>query len=489
MFSTPKNQANILIKNAQVYDGYSAHSSVYDVAIINDKIVATGQLSTWDGDEIIDATGLELTPGFIDVHTHDDLEVIRNPKMLNKLSQGVTTVIVGNCGISASPFNLNGTPPDPINLLGQQSEFLYSDFSQYVNAVNNVKPAVNVAALIGHTSLRVEAMDDLNRSANEQELKAMSCKLKIAMQQGAKGLSSGLAYTNAKAAKSDELKILASQITPFKGLYTTHLRTEFNEIIDALDESFQIARKAKVELIISHLKCAGKNNWGRAKEILAHIEQASITQPISFDSYPYSASSSTLDLEQVNNDSDIFISWSTPYPELAGQTLEKIAIFWKIPLLEAAKRLQPAGAVYHCMDEMDVQSILSSTKGMIGSDGLPCDPHPHPRLWGCFPRVLRKYVRELHLFSLNTAIRKMTGLSAKQFKISKRGMIRVGYFADLVLFDSQRITDRADYLNPIETSEGIIKVWVNGKLSYQEEHLSPPPATPLTRAGCFLLHE
>jgi len=479
-------QYDCLILNAEVFDGSGSSSIHQDVAIKNDKIVAIGNLSNAKANMTVDATDLVLAPGFIDVHTHDDLELIRNPQMFSKVSQGVTSVIIGNCGISASPCTLFDVPPDPINLLGKLEEFKFSNLKDYIKVIEEVKPSINVAALVGHTALRAQVMDRLDRAASFDEISSMKKMLRLALQQGAKGLSSGLAYHNANCAPAAEIEALAGELSEFNALYTTHLRTEFNGIIDALDEAFTLGRNANVPVVISHLKCAGKENWGRSREIIEHIEEAQQHQHIACDCYPYNASSSTLDLAQVTADFKIFITWSTNHPEMAGQTLADIAKQWDLTLMDAAKRLQPAGAVYHGIDETDVRNIIKFDTSMIGSDGLPCDPHPHPRLWGTFPRVLGHYSRDNKLLPLEQAIHKMTGLSATEFSLELRGFIREGYYADLVLFDAKTIKDRASFVSPFKTSAGVKKVWVNGQLSYQESVGTNQDAT--LRAGRFLSH-
>lgn len=477
-----------LIINADVFDG-SGHASIkQDVAIKDDKIVAIGNLKGRKAEKTVDASGLSLAPGFIDVHTHDDLELIRNPAMLNKISQGVTSVIIGNCGISGSPYQSSALPRDPINLLGQANEFSFATLQQYIDQFNTVRPSLNVAALVGHTSLRAQVMDDLEKPATEQEILSMLKLFKGALQQGAKGLSTGLAYRNAQMASKTEVETLVSQLKDFEGIYCSHIRDEFDDIINALDEAFLLAKQSDVPLVISHLKCAGKNNWGRANEISQHIEENQKQQKISCDCYPYHASSSTLDLNQVTDDFEIFITWSEPHPDKAKQTLNAIAQQWQVSLLEAAQRLQPAGAVYHGMLEDDVRKFVSLPYSMIGSDGLPCDPHPHPRLWGAFPRVLGRYCRDEQLLELSNAIHKMTGLSATEFKLRHRGFVREGYYADIVVFNADTITDTADFSNPIAVSKGIEHVWVNGQLSYQSAGASSATLSKHIGAGRFLKH-
>ncbi|WP_116139292.1 N-acyl-D-amino-acid deacylase family protein [Trinickia diaoshuihuensis] len=479
MHSHPE-AADTLIYGATLYDGTGKPPVVRDVAIRGEKIAAVGNLSNWIAEEIVEADGRALAPGFIDVHTHDDTYVLRDPQMLPKLSQGVTTVIVGNCGISASPVTLRGDPPDPMNLLGERESFRFPTFGAYVEAVNAARPAVNVAALVGHTALRSNHMDRLDRAATPAEIDAMRAQLAEALEHGALGLSSGLAYASAFCAPTEEVMALAEPLAQAGALYTTHIRSEFDAILDALDEACRIGRHARVPVVVSHLKCAGPRNWGRSIEVLASLERAREAQRIGCDCYPYDRSSTTLDLKQVTGDIEITVTWSTPHPEASGKRLAAIASEWGVTQQEAAARLQPAGAVYHNMSEDDVRRILAHPASMVGSDGLPNDPLPHPRLWGTFPRVLGHYARDVRLMPLEQAVHKMTGLSARRFGLDRRGEIHVGYHADLVLFDPATVRDAATFDNPRQVADGIEAVWVNGVLSYRDR-------TPVgERGGCFV---
>ena len=469
-----------LIRNVRVLDGSGAEAETADVALEAGVVCAVGQLSQYVGRQVIEGDGRVLSPGFIDTHTHDDTNVIREPQMMAKLSQGVTTVIVGNCGISAAPVQLAGPPPDPMNLLGEADAFRYPSFAAYVAAVDAAQPAVNVAALAGHTALRNNHMDRLDRAATPAEIEGMRAQLIEALEHGALGLSSGLAYASARSAPPQEILSLAEPLAAAGAIYATHMRTEAEEILSAMSEAFATGRSCHVPVVISHLKCSGIANWGRSAEILHALETARDEQPVQCDCYPYAASSSTLDLRQVDERIRIVITWSTPHPEVAGQTLEQISQAWGMQQVEAAARLQPAGAIYHNMSEEDVRRILQHPASMIGSDGLPHDPRPHPRLWGTFPRVLGHYCREQGLFSLAQAVHKMTGMPAQRFGLAGRGQIREGCYADLVLFDPETIRDTATFSNPICAAEGIAAVWVNGVLSYKDGDATGQ------RAGRFL---
>jgi N-acyl-D-amino-acid deacylase len=478
-----------IIRHARILDGTGGPEITGDLAIEDGHIAAVGELDSYAARDVIDATGLVLAPGFIDTHTHDDLVAIVQPGMLPKLSQGVTTVIAGNCGISAAPFDrtrigAGAVPPDPMPLLGGYDAFRYPTFRAYVDAIETARPAVNIAAFVGHTTLRGNHMrGDYDRPATAAEIASMREQLAEALDAGALGLSTGLAYAAAFGAPTSEVKALAEGLDTAGARYATHLRSEFADVLEAMDEAFAIGIHAHAPVIVSHLKCAGPANWGRSHQLLDSLDRAAASAgggDVACDCYPYTASSSLLDLKQVTDEIDIFITWSTSHPTAAGRMLKTIADEWQLPLMETAGRLMPAGAVYHNMSEGDVQRILEHPTSMIGSDGLPMDPHPHPRLWGTFPRVLGHYSRDLGLFPLSEAVRKMTSLPAQRFALKNRGVLRSNHHADLVLFNPATIRDTATFDVPIARAHGIESVWVNGVLSYRQGEPTPD------RAGRFL---
>lgn len=469
-----------LFRNVTVIDGSGGAEYRADVAIQGDRIAEIAPAIDAEARYEIDGAGRVLAPGFIDVHTHDDINVIRMPEYLPKISQGITTVIVGNCGISAATATMKGSVPDPMNLLGDVEHFIYPTVAAYAEAVEEARPAINVGTLIGHTALRNNHMDDLFRTATAEEISGMRAQLKLALQQGALGLSTGLAYATAFHASTEEVMALAEELAAEKGIYTTHLRSEFEPILDALDEAFRIGRHGKVPVVVSHHKCAGAKNWGRTVETLKLFDKVRQQQDVSCDCYPYSASSSTLDMKQITDEFDIIITWSEPHPEVAGQSLKQIANGWSMSLHEAGKLLMPAGAIYYNMDERDVRRVLSYPVTMVGSDGLPNDPMPHPRLWGAFPRVLGHYSRDEKLFPLTVAVHKMTGMSAARFQLPQRGLVKRGYYADLVMFDPETVRDVASFSDPQRPAAGIEAVMVNGVMSYGRDK------QVIGRAGRFL---
>ncbi|HEV8678059.1 MAG TPA: D-aminoacylase [Stellaceae bacterium] len=457
-----------ILRGGTVIDGTGAPRFRADVAIAGDRIAAVGEVAKTQGTREIDASGKIVAPGFIDVHTHDDRALFAAPEMAAKASQGVTTVITGNCGVSLAPLALDRAPPPPLDLIGDKADFAYPRFADYLAALDRSPPAINAACLVGHSSLRVGTMAELDRAAGADEIAAMGVRLQEALDAGAIGLSTGLFYAPAFHAPPAEIEALAARLRPAGALYTTHMRDEAEHVLDSLDESFHVGRAAGVPVVISHHKTTGVANFGRTAETLPKIAAAIAGQEIGLDAYPYIASSTVLRTTRIEDALKVLITWSKAAPEQAGRELTDIARDWGVSILEAADRLQPAGAIYWMMDEADVRRVLAFEPTMIGSDGLPHDIHPHPRLWGTFPRVLGHYCREIGLFGLETAVRKMTGLPAARFGLTGRGVVAAGAYADLCVFDAETVIDRATFAEPTLPAAGIEHVFVNGSPVWSE---------------------
>jgi len=471
---------HFLLRGGAVIDGTGAPRYRADVRVQDGRIAEIGADLAQQDAEVIDASGRVVTPGFIDVHTHDDQYVLSSPQALPKISQGVTTVVIGNCGISLAPLVHPNVPP-PLNLLGGAGKHVFATMRAYADAVAAARPAVNVAALFGHSTLRVATMDDVYRPATAAQQQRMVELARECMDAGAIGFSSGLFYPTNAPADVQEVTLLARVAADAGGVYTTHIRDETKHVIAALDEAFKAGRDAGLPVVISHHKCAGPENWGRSQETLAHIDAARKRQPVGLDVYPYIAGSTVLRADMADGVIDIMVTWSEPFPERSGRWLADIAREWNCTQQEACERLQPGGASYFHMREDDVQRVMRYEATMIGSDGLPHDRHPHPRLWGTFPRVLGHYSRELGLFPLEEAVHRMTGLSARRFGLDGRGTVTPGAHADLVVLDPERVIDRSTYAEPTRVAEGIDCVMVGGVVSY-----GPAGATG-ERNGRFLL--
>jgi N-acyl-D-amino-acid deacylase len=380
-----------------------------------------------------------------------------------KLSQGVTTVITGNCGISLAPL-ITCAPPPPLDLLGN-SDWRFDCFADYLDALEQAQPIVNAACLVGHSTLRVKHMLDVRRPATPQECARMADELERALQAGAIGLSTGVYYPPAQSATAQELIAVGAPLAAACGLVAMHIRDEGDAITAALREALYVGKALGITTVLSHHKLVGTANHGRSVETLAMIDAAAQSQSVCLDCYPYNASSTMLLPARVHQSSDVLVTWSKAQPEAAGRSLFELARERGQAPEDVAKALQPAGAIYFAMDELDVSRILAHPLAMIGSDGLAHDAAPHPRLWGSFPRVLGRYVREQRLLPLELAIHKMTGLSARRFGLKGRGVLAAGNFADLVIFDEHQVTDRASYQQPTELSTGIDAVYVNGVLA------------------------
>lgn len=469
---------------ATVYDGTGAEGVIRDVHVENGVIVdvLTNPVNT-----TVQADGLALCPGFIDVHTHDDLATINTPVMPFKTLQGVTTVVVGNCGSSIAPAS---------GLMGRHE---CNSFAEYFQRLTDEPAATNVAALVGHGSVRAKVMGTTtNRVATADELSEMSQLVEQAMIDGAIGISTGLAYEPGRYSTTDELVHLSRIVARYGGIYTTHMRNEGDHLVDSVDESIAVGEQANIKIQISHLKALGQRNHGRVVQAIESIEAAQRRGiDVMADQYPYTRGSTLLD--QLVSDGQVLannpaglhhlesllISSAPQHPNWEGRTLREVAQELQLDDKATVEHVlaecgRSVFVVIDSLSEKDVCTVMQQNFVMIGSDGIPTGSKPHPRLHHTFPRVIGEYARNQGLLSVPTAIHKMTGMSARRFGLNDRGIIAPGLAADLVLFDPQTIIDTGTYVNPTAVPAGIISVWVNGEPVAQNGAVTGArPGTPL----------
>ncbi len=347
-------RCDLILRDATIIDGTGAARVNGDVGVTGDRIVAVGDLGAASADREVIAAGKIVAPGFIDAHTHDDWAVLCGPSCMTcKMSQGVTTVVVGNCGISPSPirFTPKAPPLPPLGFLADDRAARFGDFADYAEALRKTPAAVNTYALIGHMTLRVEAMaGDTQRAATGAESAAMRTRLRDALAQGASGFSTGLYYPPSSFAPTDEVIAVAEALRAAGSIYVPHMRNEGPGVIDSIEEPLQLGRDTDVPVVISHHKCTFPENFGRSRETLALIGQNARTQQVAFDVYPYAASSTALMPHVLRDDVKVRVTWSVPHPECTGRWLHELAAEWGLDIKTAAERLLPAGAIYFQMD-------------------------------------------------------------------------------------------------------------------------------------------
>ena len=475
---------DLIIRNATVIDGTKAPRFSADIGVRDGAIAGIGRLEASTADTELDASGLIAAPGFIDAHTHDDRLLLSDRDVAPKVSQGVTTVVTGNCGISLAHSPVpDGAPTPPLDLLDADGGwFRYQSFRAYRETLEAQPAAVNAACLVGHTTFRVATMDRLDRVATAAEIGKMREMAHESLASGAIGISTGTAYPPAACASTGEIIEVCRPLSEFGGLYVTHMRNEDDDITASMEETFTIGRALGTAVVISHHKCVGTRNHGRSPETLAIIKEKSRSQSIALDCYPYIASSTVLRYDRLEQSSRVIITWSKPHPEFSGIDLDEVARRLNMTKAQAVEAIKPAGAIYFMLDERDVQRILQFDDTMIGSDGLPHDAKPHPRLWGTFPRVLGHYSRDLKLFPLETAVYKMTGLTAAKFGLEGRGVLRAGAHADITLFNADTIIDAADFESSTRPAIGIDTVIVNGEPVWRDgKPTGARPGRVLTR--------
>jgi N-acyl-D-amino-acid deacylase len=490
---TAAQTADILIRNGKILDG-TGNSWVYgDIAIQDGRIAAIGKLAKWTAARTIDAMGLMVAPGFIDVHTHIEGDDRRMPTADNFIYDGVTTVVTGNCGSSQVSIG------------------------SYFRMLDSMKISINVASLIGHNDVRRAVIGSANRDPNEEEMQKMEVIVEQAMKDGAVGLSTGLIYIPGTYSKTEEVVRLAKVASRYHGVYASHMRDEGDSVTQAIEEALHIGREAKMPVEISHFKLSGQQNWGRSKETIPMIIKARQEGlDVTVDQYPYTASStslSTLLPDWVLSDGQDSIKARLARPQtrkevvdymlrrlkrrklkhfsypvvasfradstLNGKSIEQVNLLKgrKHKAKEEAETIVQmmeqggAGMVFHGMGDADVKTIMQYPFNMFASDAsirVYGSGNPHPRGYGTNARVLSKYVRDEKVISLEEAIRRMTSLPAQKFQLKDRGLLREGYAADIVVFDADKVQDLSTYDKPHQYSTGFAYVLVNGKLTVEE---------------------
>lgn len=519
--STQTLQYDVLIKGGRVVDGSGRSSYVADLAVKGDRIVAIGNLTKATAARVIDAQGLVVAPGFIDMLGQSETYVLIDPRAMSKVMQGVTTEITGE-GESIGPINERQIKEQEAFLRRFNLTVDWRTLDQYFKRLEKQGSGVNLGTFVGATQVREYVIGYEDRQPTASELEQMKKLVGEAMLDGALGLSSSLQYVPARFAKTAELVELAKAARQFGGIYATHQRSEGNTIDASLDEVFEIAKKAQIPVEIWHLKTAYKNNWGRMAHVLNRIKQARDQGlDITADIYPYIAGSTALSaslppwaleggtdkmLTRLRDSqlrqrlkkeiSEPQTTWENIYygsggpggvlvgsvvnrelEPLQGKRISEIAAEQKKDPLDAMFDLILAdngqtGAIYFMMSEDDMRAAMQAPfvsfctdSGSRATDGPLAGSKSHPRGWGTYPRILGRYVRDEKLLSLEAAIHKATGAPAARVGLRDRGLLREGMFADIVVLDANKVIDRATFENPNQYPAGIEYVLVNGKVS------------------------
>ena len=486
-------QYDLVIRGGTVIDGSGTPGERADVGVRGDRIATVGDLADAEAGEHIDATGLAVAPGFIDVHSHDDILVLTQPDVTGKALQGVTTVIVGNCGTGVVPRGRFAFSDEPSDLPA------WDGYAGYLDAIDSHPPSINVATLVGHGTMRSATTGNDERMPGDAEMAQMRRWLIEGLEAGAVGISTGLVYEPGRYTPTEELIELARECGRLGALYASHIRGEGATLLDAVAEAIRIGDEAGCAVEISHHKATGSANWGKVKQSLALIEQARARGlDVTADQYPYTASSTNLFAIVQNarqgpdtglRGDDIVIAASPSHPEHEGKRLAQIADELDLTVDDAADRLleddgKALTVVSFGMDEADVRTVMSHPTTMIGTDGIDRGSRPHPRHYGTYPRILGRYVREEGIVGLETAIHKMSGMPATKFRLAGRGFVREGYAADLVVFDPATVLDGATYEAPRDPPVGMPYVVVNGRLVVRDgAHTHERAGRALRRGG------
>lgn len=501
-----------IIKNVNIVDGTGKDRYLGSVAILDGKIakIYEGDLPREeDAVEVVDGMGMILAPGFIDIHSHSDTTILASPLAPSRILQGVTTELGGNCGISSAPFNPDYAHDHQYYL--RESNFHWQSVAEYLECVKEAAPSVNIGTLVGHGTLRIAAMGFSPEVPTNEQMATMKKYLKESLEDGAFGMSSGLIYPPGSFAKADELEELAKELPAYDGIYATHMRNEGLNLVPSVKEAIHLAQESGAFVEISHHKEIRKELWQKAVfESIALMKEAKEKGiKVAFDQYPYRASATGLDsnisewafeggkekfMERLRNPEtraklieeanathvgrwgDIYIAYAHGDENqwTVGKNIEEIAKIQGKDPAEACLDLILAtdgmvNEVNYGMCEEDIEFIMSQDFGIIGSDGsameLDFNGIPHPRNYGTFPRVIAHYCRERKLFSLETAIMKMTSMPASRIGLKDRGQIAEGMWADLVLFDFDTIEDTPTFESPKVACQGISRVYVNGVLT------------------------
>ncbi|MFN2364380.1 MAG: amidohydrolase family protein [Halarsenatibacteraceae bacterium] len=521
------NQLDLLIKNAKIVDGTGATAFKGSLAVEADEIKAIFRgdpekfLKSNQVKRVVDGEGFVLAPGFIDIHTHSDLNFLVSGEAASKLQQGVTTEVIGNCGSAPAPIKEAGRSMLEDELADYNLELDWSSYPEFLGRLAAQPKSINVLSLIGHGAIRKAVAGFADRELTPPELDEARVILAEAMEAGAFGFSSGLIYPPSAYGTLEELVELAKVAASYGGIYTTHLRDEGCEMIAALKEAIEIGRQAEIPVQISHHKVVDRDCWGLVAGTLEIMESVrSEGVDITCDLYPYLATNTGLSsllpdwaheggreklLERISGGNDrerileylqtvvarrgwenVMIS-ELPggnYPEFEGATLAELGESWEMPVPEALLKILKeqklrAGMIGFAMCEKDLETVLSSRLSMIGSDGsslavegILAKGKPHPRNFGTFPRVLGRYVREKQVIKLETAIHKMTGKPAARLGLNARGLLKEGLKADLILFAEDKIIDKATFKGPFQYPEGIKEVWVAGESVLESGNIS-----------------
>ena len=470
----------LTLHDATVFDGTGSEPFRADIAVDGDRIAAITEVGEgrWGRRHEVDLGGAAVAPGFIDVHTHDDFAVVLYPDTAFKVEQGVTTVVVGNCGMGAAPWATASLFSRAFHPTGELP--LWEGYAGYLAHLDAHPAAVNVAALVGHGTARGEVMGLDDRPPTGSELGSMRSIVEEGLDAGAYGLSTGLVYEPGCFALADELVDLAGLLRDRGGIYTSHIRDESDGLLDAVAEAVDVGERAAVRVQISHHKASGRGNWGRVRDSLTLLDAARERGvDVGTDAYPYTAGSTILaalvrhggfggegGLGRVDG-TDVVIGSAATHPEREGRSIADLAATWRLSDADAADAVLAddpgATVIMHSMDEADVRTVLAHPLTTIGSDGIPTlEGRPHPRLFGTFPRVLGHYARDLGVLTMEDAVHRMTGLAAERFSLKDRGLIREGAFADLVVFDPGVVAARAPYEEPHLRPAGLRSVYVNG---------------------------